>query len=187
MPKTMEEKKVWKIRRSIRRTKELLKNGEIKLLDEETVRKTNCYAYSLGIMYHGEGADFDIGFTNHTLDKLVDPKEIIDKICTDLENLRFKFRKINLMDDKVLRKNEYLVKVFYAEPNEYDPEGDFHFMRQDRKSGKWFHKMGWYYQPEFVESNSEEQFYFNNSGEPMSFTTWEFSYKPLTYFAITEK
>lgn len=185
---TIEEKKIRKIRRSIQRTRKLLKNNKVKRLDEKTVEHTNCYAYSLGIMYHGEkGRDFEIGFTEHILDEMVNPKEIIENICTDLKNLRISFRMINLEEEKILGDKEYLIKAFYAKSTLRYPPGDFHFIRQDKISGKWFHKMGWHRQPEFVYSNSEEQVYFDDDGEPIAFLNTEFLYKPLAYFAITEE
>lgn len=184
----VEQKRLKKIRESIVRSNELLSNNKLKLLDEETARSTNCYSYALGIMYRAKGKDFCIGFTENVIMYLEDPNEIVNKICIDLKNLNISFRKINLHENKDLRENEYLVKLFYTPPSENIKDGDIHFIRQDRKSGKWFHKLGWYNQPEFVKSNSEIQFDLELNGEPKSiiYTDCYEIYYPIVYFAIAE-
>lgn len=189
----MEKTKIKKIRKSILRSSELLNNGTVKPLDKITVTKTNCYAYSLGIMYHAEEDDFLIGFTEDALKDYTNPEKVIEKICRDLKNLKIPFRKISLEDDKTLKEGEYLVKVFYALSNEDYDGGDFHFIRQDRRTKRWFHKMGWCGQPEFVRDDDDTSFEFESNGEPRSFRLKEWFneeplfYKPLMYLAIKEQ
>lgn len=183
----MEKTKIKKIRKSILRSSELLNNGTVKSLDKITVKKTNCYAYSLGIMYNAEGDDYDVGFTEDTIQYCAQPEVIIEKTCKDLDNLKIKYRKIDLEGDKTLKENEYLIKMFYKLPKGRLDEWDFHFIRQDKRTKKWFHKMGWYDQPEFVKDDYETHFEFDFEGVPKEFYYRSSLYKPLVYFAITEK
>ena len=182
------KRKIKKIRKSILRSNELLNNGTIKPLDEITVKKTNCYAYSLGIMYNADKDwYYDLGFTENSIQYYVQPDLIIEKTCKDLDNLEIKYRKIDLNGDKTLKDNEYLIKMFYKLPTGSYDCGDFHFIRQDKRTKKWFHKMGWYAQPEFVKDDNETHFEFDAEGEPKRFYYMSSLYSPLMYFAITEK
>lgn len=91
---------------------------------------------------------------------------------------------------ELLAPNEYLIKVFYTPSNCNLKDGDFHFIRQDRQTGLWFHKMGWYRQPDLVRSDNG--FWSPVPGrEPTKITSifhsgFSYAYEPLAYFAITE-
>lgn len=91
---------------------------------------------------------------------------------------------------ELLAENEYLVKVFYTPSNRILKGGDFHFIRQDRQTGVWFHKMGWHRQPDLVRSDNG--FWGPVPGkEPTKITGishggFSYAYEPLVYFAITE-
>lgn len=179
------------IKDSIRRTCELLENGVPVILDKETAETTNCYAYSLGITYHGlKGRHFNPGFTEGLSYYGKEAEELMEKIQIDLKNLDISFRKLDLEEDKDLGENEFLIKVFYTPPNEKLPNGDFHFVRQDRKTGKWCHKLGWNRQPDLVQSDQGYEGPIPGS-EPTTFTRHEtdgftYVYDPVGYFAITE-
>jgi len=92
--------------------------------------------------------------------------------------------------DELLSKNEYLVKIFYTPCNPKLSYGDFHFVRQDRETGIWFHKLGWYRPPEILQS--DKGFPSPTPGkEPTKFTAvcsdgFTYHYEPIGYFAITE-
>lgn len=179
------------IKNSIRRSEDLLQGSNPIALDAETVEATNCYAYSLGIMYHGtRGKHFIPGFTEELPYFGKNTEELMEKIEIDLENLGISFRKIELEEEKQLQENEYLVKVFYTPPNKKLPAGDFHFVRQDRDTGIWFHKMGWYRQPDIIQSDPEYEKVIPGI-EPSTFTVnyddgFSYVYDPVAYLAIEE-
>lgn len=180
-----------KIKNTIRRSEDLLQGNNPIVLDEEIVETTNCYAYSLGIMYHGiMGKHFHPGFTENLQYYRENAEELMEKVIIDLRNLGISFRKLELEEKKELKENEYLVKVFHTPPNKKIPAGDYHFIRQDRQTGIWFHKIGWYRQPEIVRSITEFRAEISES-EPLTFTAqYDYSffyvYNPVAYLAIAE-
>lgn len=145
------------IRDSIVRSNSLLSEGVPISLDETTVNAINCYAYSMGIMYNFFTVlrgFYNPGFTENDSFKPDDTPEILmNRIKHDLDNIGIKYREVIDEEKDELEENEYLVKIFMADPNEEIPKGDFHFIRQDRKTGKWFHKFGWKKQPEVIQSD----------------------------------
>ncbi len=186
--------KIKRIKNSIRKSWELLQTNNPIMLDEKTVKTTNCYAYALGIMYNGKrGIDFIPGFTkkcfNH-VQNIENEEQLMKKIQIDLENLSISYRRIGLEEEKQLKENEYLVKVFYTPPNKELPKGDFHFVRQDRDTQIWFHKMGWNRQPEIIKSDPEGKQIIPGT-EPTTITWYGnngfyYVYTPVEYLAITE-
>ena len=54
---TIPNEEMEKIKNSIVRSKKLLEGGVPIQLDESTVKETNCYAYSMGIMYNNDTKD----------------------------------------------------------------------------------------------------------------------------------
>jgi len=52
MPITISSKEIKDIKNSIVRSKDLIGGGTPIQLDESIVTETNCYAYSMGIMYN---------------------------------------------------------------------------------------------------------------------------------------
>lgn len=197
MKETLPEATIDSIKDSIVRTSDLLKGGVPINLDETTVTSTNCYAYSIGIMYNfltKMRGFYNPGFTEHNRYMPEDTPEILmQKVERDLENLSVRFREIKLGEKIELKENEYLVKVFMADPNEKIPNGDFHFVRQDRNTGKWFHKMGWELQPAIIRSDPEYDDGTTCEGEePDNFIShWKdgftFKYYSVGYLAIEEK
>lgn len=180
-----------KLKACIVRTKDLIKNGEPVALSENICLSINCYAYALGILYNGtEKIPFNPGFTDGLLYLRPTPNQLIENICTDLRNLKISFRKLGLDDDIKLLKHEYLIKVFYCQSNAFLNTGDYHFIRQDPKTGYCFQKCGIFHQPEILQSN----FSYSNRltiEEPdivISSTQEGFSYEllPIAYFAIKE-
>ncbi len=184
------------IKESIIRSDCLLKGGVPKCLDETTVVSTNCYAYSIGIMYNfmtKMRGFYNPGFTERDRYRAGDtPEDLLEKVRHDLENLGIKFREIQLKEEVNLKSNEYLVKVYMADPNIKIPDGDFHFIRQDKASGMWFHKLGWERQPDIVQADPGYEKESCAPGvAPDYFTSicsdgFSFKYKSVGYIAIEE-
>lgn len=180
-----------KIKSCIVRTKDLIKNGEPIELDENICISINCYAYALGILYEGnEKIPFNPGFTDGLLYLRPTPEQLIKNICTDLKNLNIPFRKFDLKDDITLLKHEYLIKVFYCKSVALLNNGDYHFIRQDPKTGYWFQKCGIFQQPEILQSNfsysnhltiEEPDIIISTNSEGSSYQLL-----PIAYFAIKE-
>lgn len=194
---TLSEETIDSIKESIVRSDNLLKGGVPIHLDETTVTATNCYAYSIGIMYNfltKMRGFYNPGFTEHNRYMPEDtPEVLMQKVERDLENLSIRFREIKLGEKPELKENEYLVKVFMADPNEKIPNGDFHFVRQDRNTGRWFHKLGWNLQPAIIRSDPEYDDGTTCEGEePDNFIShckdgFTFKYYSVGYLAIEEK
>ncbi len=170
------------IQKTILRSTALFQDNTPKRLSkQETVTITN-YAYSLGIMYP---ASFIPGFTRNLSFYGKGPDEILSKVCVDLRNLAIVYRQIDLEDTISLQCNEYLIKVFYATPNEKFPLGYFQFMRQDTKSGLWFQKVG-NKQPAIITTGKN----ITPGSEPtvltLTLTNFICQCKPIGYFIITE-
>ena len=192
---TIPNEEMEKIKNSIVRSKKLLEGGVSIQLDESTVKETNCYAYSMGIMYNNDTKDrgyYNPGFTEHyRIDGTEDKETLISKIEADLNNIGIQFRILDLEDKIELEEDEYLVKVFKAEINKEIPRGDFHFVRQDRESKKWFHKIGWKRQPDIIKSDPKYNDDSIPGSEPETFTThckdgFKYMYYPIVYLVIKE-
>lgn len=184
------------IRNSIVRGKDLLNEGFPISLDEITVKQTNCYAYSLGIMFNcftKIRGFYSPGFTEHDNYKPEDSSEVLlNKIRRDLKNLHINYRDILVKGNAKLQDNEYLVKVYMANPNEKLPNGDFHLIRQDRASGKWFHKLGWFRQPDIFQCDPGFEDESGTPGEASDIITSVYDdkfrciYHTVGYLAIEE-
>lgn len=195
MPITISSKEIKDIKNSIVRSKDLIGGGTPIQLDESIVTETNCYAYSMGIMYNKNTKNrgyYNPGFTEcETLNGRENKEMLISMIQKDLDNIGIRFRVLDLEDEVKLRDDEYLVKVFKTEINEKLPRGDFHFVRQDRESQKWFHKFGWKLQPNIIQSDPEYNDDSIPGEEPDSFTThckdgFQYMYYPVVYLVIKE-
>lgn len=181
------------IKASIVRSDKLLEDTVPIHLDEESAKHTNCYAYSMGIINNSfsEGhVTFVPGFTENQMYDFESQESLIENIKKDLENIGIKFKEYQLGEKPELKENEYLVKLFFSPPSKYLSSGDFHFVRQDRKSGKWFHKMGWETQPAIIQSDVQYE-QVEAGSEPdsiISHTLFEdvYIYNPVCYFVITE-
>jgi len=175
-----------KMRRSIIYTHKLLRNGTPIELDENTVESINCYAYSLGIMYNGiRNRHYTPGYTESLKYKGTGLQELMWNTEIDFHNLKVLFRKITLEENSELKENEYLIKLFFCPATKDLPSGDFHFIRQDPKTKKWFHKIGWYNQPTLVKQNNDV------GTEPKQLIIRTDScdyiiYRPVCYYAITQ-
>lgn len=183
--------KLRKVYKSIINSSKLFKNGRPNKLDENTTKSTNCYAYSLGIMYNSESwIRHSPGYTQKIRYQGISPEELMRNVKIDLKNLKIIFRCIGLGEKVELNPNEYLVKVFYAPPNSRLLCGDYHFIRKDPKTGKWFHKLGWHNQPCLVKLDNDYK-KKHLGEEPERITNREkdgfyFVYQPVCYLAITE-
>lgn len=183
--------KLKKIRKHIVCGSDLLKDGKPVPLSRDTASSINCYAYSLGIMYSKSGTINHIpGYTEKKSYKGTSPVELMQNIQIDLNNLRIPYRRIELDETITLNQSEYLIKVFYAPPNQFLDIGDFHLIRQDNKTGLWFHKLGWFKQPSLTQLDND--FKKESLGyEPEIITCRGYDGStyinyPVCYLAITE-
>lgn len=179
------------LKKNIVRTKDLVVNGVPLELDKNICNLINCYIYSLGVLYNGtKQINFNPGFTEGLIYWGSSSEELLNNVIIDLKNLDISFRQFGLNDEKKLKKNEYLIKLFYAPPNEFFRYGDFHFMRQDPKTDNWFHKIGQNNQPEVLQYafNFTSPFLSEEPNIVTSYTPEGFCYElnPVGYFAITE-
>lgn len=167
------------IKNSILRTKQLFQDGHPIKLSSDIVTATNCYAYSLGVTYPEKKNEYLYrpGFTEELEYEVGNTEDLMDKIELDLQNLKISFRRFDLKDEKSLRKNEYLIKVLYSFVSRFND--DFHFIRQDKDTGIWFHKQGWYNQPVLISPTPNK--------EPSVLNTLFYVYHSVGYFAITEQ
>ena len=177
------------MKNSIVGTSELIdSSGNVKPLDEKTVLNTNCYAYSLGIMYNhdcfSDYWSYTVGFTTNTHTCIhSDPDRLVEQIKCDLMFLGLKYRYIPLNGNVSIKSNEYLIKVFHIPPFPDYPKCNFHFIRQDPKTKLWFHKWGWFRQPEYCKPTSKYE--GPSIGfEPNFIETPLFKCNPVCYFAI---
>lgn len=166
------------LEQSIVPTTKLLEGPKVIQLSDGICKSVNCYAYALGILYRvqiGEFIQFCPGFTaNNTVNW---QKDIMKYIEDDLNVLDIPHRLIPLDGNIRLRAGEYLTKVFM-----HKDRSDFHFVRYDPVTKKWFHKEG-LYQPEIMRVYEEvEHSIF--SKEPKSYHFGD--YRPVGYFAIKE-
>lgn len=175
-----------KLKKHIVPEERLFLNGNIVLLPRELVRNINCYYLALGILYStGSFLDCIPGFT--TGDLYTNNSDLISSIETDLKNLDIGFRKISIFEPLTLEDDEVLIKLFYHSPSENFSRGDFHFIRQNKETGIWYHKPG-INQVCCLEgfANKKENF----DPDELIFTdenTREvFKYYPLCYFALKE-
>lgn len=163
----------------------LFLNGDVVLLPRELVKEINCYYFVLGILY-STGSYYDCipGFT--TGDLYTNSSDLISSVETDLKNLNISFRRISIFEAKNLQEDEVLIKLFYYPPSKAFPKGDFHFIRQNKETGIWYHKPG-ANQVCCLEGIDDKE---NFDPDELIFTeesTKEiFRYFPLCYFALKE-
>jgi len=138
---TLITRKVEIAKKHLVKENQLFSNNLILPLSEKVVENTNCYDYVLNTLYDNNAYGFNVpGFTTGT--RFTSRKDLPEKVCADLENLGIHYRKLKLFDSKDLGDNEYLIKAFYYSPSRSYPKGTFHFIRQNRETGLWYHKPG---------------------------------------------
>lgn len=177
------------IKRSIVNEKELFNNDfEIKELTKNVCENINCYAYSLGIMEPApSGTNLYIpGFTTFEKVDYLSKENFILKVSEDLHNLKIEFREYGIDDEIIVNDNEYLIQVlFIPKDTKNFRKGIFHFSRKN-KNGKWFSKMGWFYQPCFEEVETLAKL---DNSELVKITSKYCSnqYLRIGYFVVKEK
>lgn len=175
--------KLQDIQSSILRSKDLFQDGVPITFDLEEKKLINCYAFSVGITYPKD--IFNPGFSQNLEYYGREPEEIMVKTYIDLETLGKRFRRLSLKDEIILGENEYLIKAFYTPPNEKLNRCDFHFIRQDKQTGFWFHKYKGN-QPQVLTPNLVPKL-----GPDIINTSFDdgsvFKYEAVGYFAITEE
>lgn len=177
------------IKRSIVNEKELFNNDfEIKELTKKVCENINCYAYSLGIMEPAPSRTnlYIPGFTTFENTNYLSKENFILKVSEDLHNLKIEFRKYGIDDEITVNDNEYLIQVLFVPKDKKNfKKGDFHFSRKN-KNGKWFSKMGWFYQPCFKEVETLAKL---DNSELVKITSKYCSnqYLRIGYFVVKEK
>lgn len=130
-----------KLKKHIVPEERLFLNGDVVLLPRELVYNINCYYWALGILYQADSfLECTPGFTTGNL--YTDSLNLISSIETDLKNLNISFRKISIFEPLTVEDNEVLITLFYYPPSGDFPHGDFHFIRQNKETGIWYHKPG---------------------------------------------
>jgi len=148
-------------------------------LPEDLIKHINCYAFSIGCLYPGEPGDYIPGFT--TGEFFTSNEDLIKKVCLDLDNFDKHYRKLSFFGHKNLEDDEYLVKIFYLSPSEACPQGEFHFIRQNRATGIWYHMPGHSKQPGVIELVGSQA---NDEPDELISEDMKSFYYPLGYLAI---
>lgn len=108
--------------------------------DKRLNNSTNCYAFAMGWTLAAKNRydDYVPGFmTGHPYSVALSEK----LVRGDLEAVGRKVYEVIYQIPKELPEGEgYWIKFMYC-PERGDL--DAHFMRKDKKSGRWIHKMGW--------------------------------------------
>ena len=183
---------------------EIKRIKESRMTDEELVKKWpykhdhpedyNCYLFSMGIMEppQREGMIFwkypwgnpgFIGKKNTGMGKA----SLITGVEADCRALGLKCKVLNLNEDFkcALTPSDYVIKMFWAQPDAFFTNGDFHFVRYSQRSGIWMQNRGKGVQPT-VPSNGVEGCVCKEDGEPIQYTTMNSLRSPVCYFIIGE-
>lgn len=132
----------------------ITREGEVIPLPEDVQMETNCYAYILGAMHPRQGSEwYQPGFTTGTKYEKGNKEDFIKNLEQDFQNLGFSYRELPHPDSYFLKRGEYMVNVYFN--NSKAKEDGFHFIRNSRYSGVWFHKEGWPNSPRIVNSGEE--------------------------------
>lgn len=177
--------------KKIKRSGELIQNGIALTLPSAISQGINCYAYALGVTFPIErkiGSYHPGYFTGNSIINFSDIEKLKTAISEDIyasgrEHRCIECSKNVSVENILLREDEYLIKLFCLKPSEDYKYGNFHVMRQDPISKKWFHKEGWYSQPGVVF-----QKYFSDGqvNEPILYYINDFKFEPVYYFVIKE-
>lgn len=168
------------------KSRDLIENGVAKPLPQYVETGINCYAYALGIMFpkiRTLGSYHPGDISGKPITDLSDVEKLKEAVCMDLGAINKQYRCVKV-GEEVEVKNEYVIKLFYKKPinGKY---GDFHFMRQDPETRKWFHKEGWFFPPEIVSRKFFEEDEIVNK-EPVWYGDYSKEYDPICYWVIDE-
>ena len=120
--------------------------------DDRLIRTTNCYAYAAGWRYPAKDrmTDYVPGFLTG---KAYSVDNLVDLVKGDFEVVgREVYEVIYDIPEKLPEGKGYWIKALYCTTK--GAEG-IHFMRKDKKSGRWIHKMGWEMPPKVGVRNLE--------------------------------
>ncbi len=129
-------------------------NGKKYLIgyDKKLYETTNCYAFAMGWLVEASNKydDYVPGFLAGVPYSVYVAEEIVR---ADLEAVGRKVYEVLYDIPKELPDGEgYWIKFLHCPEN---GELDAHFMRKDKKSGRWIHKMGWSMPPKLCVRNLE--------------------------------
>lgn len=112
---------------------------------------TNCYAFVMGWQIKGKcGEDFVPGSISGLQYSLENLEELVR---SDVETVgREVYEVVYDIPENLPDSEGYWIKALYCKERGYDA---VHFMRKDKKSGRWIHKVGWMMPPKLVIRNVE--------------------------------
>lgn len=113
---------------------------------------TNCYAFAMGWLYPSSDKykDYIPGFLTG---KPYSLENIVNLVKGDLETVGRQVYEVVYDIPEILPESDgYWIKCFHCSD---DGEHAIHFMRKDKKSGRWIHKMGWEMPPKVCVRNLE--------------------------------
>lgn len=120
--------------------------------EDRFVKTTNCYAYAAGWKYsaHNKYKDYIPGFLTG---KPYSVENLVELVKGDFEAVgRQVLDVIYDIPEHLYDGEGYWIKALYCRAK--GAEG-IHFMRKDKKSGRWVHKMGWEMPPKVCVRNLE--------------------------------
>lgn len=120
--------------------------------DSRLTQTTNCYAYAAGWRCPAKDkyVDYIPGFLT---DLPFSVENLVNLVKEDLKAVGREVYEVIFDIPEHLEDGEgYWIKALYCE--EKGAEG-IHFMRKDKKSGRWIHKMGWEMPPKVCVRNLE--------------------------------
>ncbi|MBR3614342.1 MAG: hypothetical protein IKL55_04095 [Clostridia bacterium] len=113
---------------------------------------TNCYAFAMGWLVEADNK-YDDYIPGFLVGKPFSVENSANLVKADLEQVGRKVYEIIYNVPKQLPDGDgYWIKFLYR-PGKNDLSS--HFMRKDKKSGRWIHKMGWYTSPKVCVRNLE--------------------------------
>lgn len=120
--------------------------------EERFVKTTNCYAYAAGwkCSAHNKYKDYIPGFLTG---QPFSVENLVNLVKDDLEATGRKvYEVIHDIPEHLTDGDGYWIKALLCKAK--GAEG-IHFMRKDKKSGRWIHKMGWEMPPKVCVRNLE--------------------------------
>lgn len=118
--------------------------------EDRFVKTTNCYAFAAGwrVPAHNKYKDYIPGFLTGMPYSI---ENLANLVKADLEAVgRSVYEVIYDIPEHLTDREGYWIKALHCSAK--GAEG-IHFMRKDKKSGRWIHKMGWEMPPKVCVRN----------------------------------
>ena len=120
--------------------------------DKRLNQSTNCYAFAMGWRYSAKDPykEYIPGFLTG---QKISVENMAELVKSDLEAVGRKVYEIVYdIPDELPDGEGYWIKFLHCPKK---GEFDAHFMRKDKKSGRWIHKVGWEMAPKVCVRNLE--------------------------------